>query len=114
MIKNCSQGNKKVIYLQAREAFMDEKLFYVDQHASDLGFKDPVAAYMESYVSDFLKISDCIISPIFMGEYGFLKEFMSLLLYLCYYSLISDIDENFQLGSYLSGSGGSFFSPSLL
>jgi hypothetical protein len=54
---------------------------------------DPIAIYMESYVSDFLKISNCIISPILMGEYGFLKEFMSLLLYFYYYSLISDIDE---------------------
>jgi hypothetical protein len=81
----------------SKEAFMDEKLFSVDQHASDLGFKDPVAAYMESYVSGFLKILDCIISPIFMGEYGFMKEFMSLLLYFCYYSLISDIDEKFSV-----------------
>jgi hypothetical protein len=54
---------------------------------------DPIAIYMESYVSYFLKISNCIISPILMGEYGFMKEFMSLLLYFYYYSLISDIDE---------------------
>jgi len=70
---------------------MDEKLFSMDQHASNLGFKDPIAAYMESYVSYFMKISDYIISSIFMGEYSFLKEFMSLLLYFCYYSLINDI-----------------------
>jgi len=30
----------------SREAFMDEQLFCMDQHASDLGFKDPVAAYI--------------------------------------------------------------------
>jgi hypothetical protein len=39
----------------SKEAFMDEKLFFVDQHASDLGFKDPVGSYMESYVSCFIK-----------------------------------------------------------
>jgi hypothetical protein len=54
---------------------------------------DPIAIYMESYVSDFLKFSNSIISLILMGEYGFMKEFMSLFLYLNYYSLISDIDE---------------------
>jgi hypothetical protein len=87
-------SKEKEGYLFAsREAFMDEQLFSVDQHASDIGFKDPFAALLESYVSNFLKISNFIISLIPMGEYGFLKELMSLLLYLCYYSLISDIDE---------------------
>ena len=72
---------------------MDEQLFFVDQHASDIGFKDPFAALLESYVSNFLKNSNCIISLILIGEYGFLKEFMSLLLHFCYDSLINDIDE---------------------
>jgi hypothetical protein len=65
----------------------------VDQHASDLGFKDPFAALLESYVSDFMKISNCIISPILMGEYGFLKEFLSLLLHFSYYLLVSGKDK---------------------
>jgi hypothetical protein len=30
---------------------------------------------MESYVSDFLKFSNGTISPILMGEYGFMKHF---------------------------------------
>jgi hypothetical protein len=34
-----------------------------------------MAIYMESYVSDFLKFSNCIISPILIGEYGFMKYF---------------------------------------
>jgi hypothetical protein len=63
--------------------------FFLDQHVSDLGFKDPFAALLESYVSDFLKISDFIISPIFMGEYGFLKEF----LYHCCIFLLLSIDQ---------------------
>jgi hypothetical protein len=54
---------------------------------------DPITIYMETYVSDFLKISNCIISLILMGEYGFLKELMLLLLYFYYYSLTSDIYE---------------------
>jgi hypothetical protein len=53
----------------SRKEFMNEQLFSVDQHASNLVFKDPFAALLESYVSDFLKISNCIISPILMGEY---------------------------------------------
>jgi len=76
-----------------RKAFTNEQLFSVDQHASDLGFKDPFATLLESYVLDFIKISNCIISSILMGKYGFLKDFMSFLLYFYYYSLISDIDE---------------------
>jgi hypothetical protein len=36
---------------------------------------DPVAIYMESYVSNFLKFSNGIISPILIGEYGFMKYF---------------------------------------
>jgi hypothetical protein len=87
-----SKGQKGYLF-SSKGGMYAWKLFSVDQHVSNLSFKDPVAAYMESYVSDFLKISDFIISPIFMGEYGFLKEFMSLLLYFCYYSLISGIDE---------------------
>jgi hypothetical protein len=35
---------------------------------------DPIAIYMESYVSDFLKISNCIISPILTSESSFMKE----------------------------------------
>jgi hypothetical protein len=54
---------------------------------------DPIAIYMESYVSDFLKISNCIISPILTGKYGFMNDLMLLLLYFFYYSLISGIDE---------------------
>ena len=34
-----------------------------------------MAIYMESYVSDFLKFSNDIISSILTGEYGFMKYF---------------------------------------
>jgi hypothetical protein len=77
----------------SREAFMDEELFFVDQHASDFGFKDLFAALLESYVSKFLKISYFIISPTFMGESCFMKDSISLLLYLCHYLLINGMDD---------------------
>jgi hypothetical protein len=76
----------------SREAVMNEQLFSVDQHFSDLGFKDLVAALMESYISNHLKISD-FISPAFTGEYGFLKDFLSLLICFSYYLFISDRDK---------------------
>jgi hypothetical protein len=76
----------------SKEAFMDEHFFPEDQHVSDLGFKDSFAALLESSFSDFLKISD-FISPAFTGEYGFLKDSLSLLVYLCFYLLISDRDK---------------------
>jgi hypothetical protein len=62
----------------SKEAVMDEQLFSMDQYVSDLGFKDPVAALMESYISNHLIIS-YFLSPTFTGEYGFLKIFLSWL-----------------------------------
>ena len=72
----------------SKDAFMDEQLFYIDQP----GFKDPVAALMESYNLDHLKISD-FTSPTLLGEYGFSKDSLSLILYLSYYQMISDRDK---------------------
>jgi hypothetical protein len=72
---------------------MDEKLFSVDQYVSNLGFKDPVATLMESYVPDYLKISDFFNSLTLPGEYCFLKDFLSLLICFRYFLLISDRDK---------------------
>ena len=83
--ENYSLVNKEKIIKEQPSLLMQPEFCHV--------IHDPIAIYMESYVSDFLKISNCIISPILMGEYGFLKDFMLLLRYFCYYSLISDIDE---------------------
>jgi hypothetical protein len=52
-----------------------------------------VAAFMEFYISDNLKISDFLSSHMFLGEYGFLNEFLSLLLHFKHHLLISDRDE---------------------
>jgi hypothetical protein len=72
---------------------MHEQLSFLNQHISNYGFEDPVASLLESYFLDSLKVSDFIISPTFVGEYGFLKESISLLLCSCYYLLISSRDE---------------------
>jgi hypothetical protein len=78
-------------HFSSKDAVMDEQLFFVEKHVSDLGFKDPIAALMKSYISDHLKISD-FISPEFTGKYGFLKDFLSQLICLSYYLFISDRD----------------------
>ena len=65
----------------------------MDQHVCDLGFKDPVVAFMDSYFSEKPKISDFLSLPLFMGEYGFWKDFLSLLLHVKHHLLISDKDE---------------------
>ena len=74
----------------SREAF-------IDQYVSDLGFKDPVASLMESYFSDHLKVSDFIYLPALLGDYCFLKEFLSLLLHFRHHLLINDMDEIFSV-----------------
>ena len=76
-----------------REAVIFEQGFFVDQHVFDLGFKDLMASFMDSYFSENLKISDLLRLPLFMGKYGFLKKFLSLLLHVKHHLLISDKDE---------------------
>jgi len=71
---------------------MHGKLSFLNQHVFDLGFEDTIASLLESYLSDSLKISDFIISLVFVGEYDFLKKFISLL-YFCYCLLINETDE---------------------
>jgi hypothetical protein len=71
---------------------MHWKSSFLNQHDCNLGFEDPMATLLESYHSDYLKLSYFIISLALVGEYDSLKEFLSLLLYLCYYLLISGIN----------------------
>jgi hypothetical protein len=72
---------------------MFEHMFSMDQHVYDLRFKDPVAAFMESYFSENSKISDFFNSSMFLGEYGFLNGFLSLLLNFRHQLLIGDMHE---------------------
>jgi hypothetical protein len=81
----------------SKEVVMVEQVFSLDQHVYDLSFKDPVAAFMESYISENLKISDFLSSPMFPGEYGFLNKFLSLLLYFRYHLLIGVMDKIFSV-----------------
>ena len=69
------------------------QLFPESQHIFYLGLKDPVVAFMESYISDNLKISDFLSLPVFPGKYSFLKKFLSLLLHVKHHLLISDKDD---------------------
>jgi hypothetical protein len=76
-----------------QEAAIDVQLFPEEQHVSYLLFEDPVAAFMELYFSEGLKVSDFFNSPMFSGKYGFLKSSLSLWLHVQHHLLISDEDE---------------------
>jgi hypothetical protein len=87
------QSSSKGIVTAEREAAIDVHFFPEDQYVSDLCFQDPVAAFMESYISRNLKISDFFISLMFTGEYSFFNEFYSLLLHFQHQLLSSDRDK---------------------
>jgi len=76
-----------------KEIVMDMQLIVVDQYVADFSFKDPVAAYMESYVSDLMKISDFSNSPVLRGECDSRKKFLSMLSFFYYFLLSSVLDE---------------------
>jgi len=58
----------------SRENFIEEHPGLLKQLGLCHIIHDPMAIYMESYVSDVLKFSNGIISPILTGEYGFMKD----------------------------------------
>jgi hypothetical protein len=60
---------------------------------SDPSFKDPVAAFIESYISEKLKVSDFFSLHMFPIEFGFVNDFLSLLLHFKHQLLISKNDE---------------------
>jgi hypothetical protein len=77
-----------------REIIMAEQVSAIDgQHDSYLLLEYPVAAFMDLYFSEKLKISDFLSLPLFMGEYGFLDELLSLLFHVQLHLLINDKDE---------------------
>jgi hypothetical protein len=94
LIKNISfQEEQKDEQSPSLETIMVEQEFSIDQHFSNLGFKDPVAVFMELYFSEGLKVSDFFNSPMFSREYDFRKEFLLWLLLSRHHLLISDKDE---------------------
>jgi hypothetical protein len=56
-------------------------------------FHDPVNEYIELHFSNALEHADLIFLSACLGEYGFLDEFLSLLLHFKHQLLISDRDE---------------------
>jgi hypothetical protein len=74
----------------SRETFIYEA--FMDHHATDLGFKDPFDALLESLFSSHQIISYYINSPTLPSEFSFLKEFLLLLLYFRHYLLINGMD----------------------
>ena len=63
------------------EAVIEEKFFSEYQQILDISFKDPVVDFIESYISENLKVLDFVTFHIFPIEFGFVKEFYSLLLH---------------------------------
>jgi hypothetical protein len=59
----------------SRENFAEEQPGLLKQPGFYHIIHDHVAIYMESYISNFLKFSNCITSPILTGEYGVMKYF---------------------------------------
>jgi hypothetical protein len=68
-----------------------EQSMVLNHYECDLGFEDPVAALLESYLSDSFQFSDFIMSLAFDSECDLLKEFLWSLLCFYYYLLISGI-----------------------
>ena len=89
------------------------QLFPESQHIFYLGLKDSMAAFMESYISDNLKMSNFLSLPVFSGKYGFLKNFLSLLLRVKHHLLISDKDEIYSVLNCLDDCYGKHPLPNL-
>jgi hypothetical protein len=62
------QSSCRGTVMAEQEAAIDVQLFPEKQHVSYLPFKDPVAAFMDLYFSENLKISDFLSLPMFMGD----------------------------------------------
>ena len=69
------------------------QFFHEDQQISDISFKDPVAAYIESYISENMKNSDFLILSVFPNDFGFVNNFLSLFLHFKHQVLINDRDK---------------------
>jgi hypothetical protein len=87
------QFSSKGTTMVEKEVAIDVQLFFKEQHVTYPPFKDPVAAFMELYFSENLKISDFLCLPLFMSKYGFMNKFLSLLLHLKHHLLISEKDK---------------------
>jgi len=59
----------------SRENFTEEQPGLLKQPRLCHIIHDHMAIYMERYISNFLKFSNCITSPILTGEYGVMNDF---------------------------------------
>jgi hypothetical protein len=77
----------------SREAVVQVEFFPEDQQVFEFSFKDPVAAFIESYISENLKVSDFFSLHVFLVEFGCVNNFYSLLLHFKHQVLINRKDE---------------------
>jgi hypothetical protein len=59
----------------SRENFTEDQPGLLKQSGLCHIIHDHMAIYMESYISNFLKFSNCITSPILTGDYDVMKDF---------------------------------------
>jgi hypothetical protein len=85
-------SNRKTI-IAKQEAAIDIQLFPEYQQISDFSFKDPVAAFIELYISERLKVSDFFSLHVFFAEFGCANNFYPLLLHFKHQVLINRKDE---------------------
>ena len=90
--QNLISREPKGCLFSSKEECMYEQLSFLNKQVSNHGLEDPIAAYMDSYVLDCLKILVFITSQVFMGKHVSLKEYFSLFSDLCYSLLISGMD----------------------
>ena len=69
------------------------QLFLENHYVSDLYFKDSMVAFIESYISENLDVSDFFSLHMLSSEFGFVNGFLSFLSHFKHQLLISVNDE---------------------
>jgi len=69
------------------------ELFTKDQQISDISFKAPGASFIESYILENMKTYNLLNLSVFPDDFGFVNDFLSLLLHFKHQILISENDE---------------------
>ena len=95
------QSSCRETIMAEHEAAIDVQLFSEEQHVTYLPFKDPVAVFIDLYFSKNLEISDFLSLPVCLGKYGFLKDFLLLLIHVKHHLLIGEKHEMFSVSKLL-------------
>jgi hypothetical protein len=69
------------------------ELFPEDQQISNISFKDPVVAFIESYILENMKTLNLLNLSVCPDDFGFVNDFLSQLLHFKHQILISEDDE---------------------